>query len=203
MDDIGAMLARLSENPAALNMLGSLLNGMGAGASPGQENTQNSQTERFAQNGGFAQTDRFDNPYSQAPEFTPRYGGNQNVGQGGGNPGGGLDINALLGLLGGLGGGANPGGAGNRGTQGPQGSQNNQSIPAGNMNAANNIGESGGQAKKNSGIFGTKEDIKNRIALLGAVKPYLSQSRRDMLENIIKLLRLTELGELGSLLGRM
>ncbi len=51
------------------------------------------------------------------------------------------------------------------------------------------------------GVFGTKEEIKNRIALLAAVRPYLSEARRERLETIIKLLRLAELGTLSTLLS--
>ena len=50
-------------------------------------------------------------------------------------------------------------------------------------------------------IFGSREEIKNRILLLSAVRPYLSEERRHRLEAVIKLLRLAELGSLGSLLG--
>ena len=51
--------------------------------------------------------------------------------------------------------------------------------------------------------FGSKEDNKKRIALLNAVKPFLGDERREKLDMIIKLLRLSELGELASLLGKM
>ena len=51
--------------------------------------------------------------------------------------------------------------------------------------------------------FGSKEDIKNRIALLNAVKPFLSEKRQEKLELIIKLLKLSELGELTKLLGKL
>lgn len=50
------------------------------------------------------------------------------------------------------------------------------------------------------GIFGSREEIKNRIMLLSAVKPYLSEGRREKLETVIKMLRLAEIGTLGSLL---
>ncbi len=52
-------------------------------------------------------------------------------------------------------------------------------------------------------IFGSKDDMKNRIALLNAVKPYLNDERRDKLDSVVKLMRLTELGELGALLSKM
>lgn len=51
--------------------------------------------------------------------------------------------------------------------------------------------------------FGSKDDVKKRIALLNAVKPFLSEIRREKLELIIKLLRLSELGELTKLLGKL
>ena len=54
--------------------------------------------------------------------------------------------------------------------------------------------------KKGSNPFGTSEEIKNRICLLNAVRPYLSDLRREKLETVIKLLSLAELGTLGSLL---
>lgn len=50
-------------------------------------------------------------------------------------------------------------------------------------------------------VFGTQDEMKNRIALLCAVKPYLSEARQQKLETVIKLLRLAELGTLGKLLG--
>ena len=49
-------------------------------------------------------------------------------------------------------------------------------------------------------IFGSQEEIKNRIILLNAVRPYLSEARREKLEAVIKLMRLAEIGTLGSLL---
>ena len=54
-----------------------------------------------------------------------------------------------------------------------------------------------------SSIFGTREEIKNRILLLNALRPYLSEPRRERLEMVIKLLKLTELGELSSLLNHL
>ena len=51
--------------------------------------------------------------------------------------------------------------------------------------------------------LGSKEDMQNRIALLNAVKPFLSEQRREKLELIIKLMKLFELGELTKLLGRL
>ncbi len=59
-------------------------------------------------------------------------------------------------------------------------------------------GEQGPMSK----IFGTKEEMHHRIALLNAVKPYLSEERREKLDTVIKLLKLTELGELSGLLNR-
>ncbi len=54
-----------------------------------------------------------------------------------------------------------------------------------------------------SRIFGTKEEMKKRIALLNSVKPYLSEERSERLDSVIRLLRLTELGELGKLLAKI
>lgn len=54
---------------------------------------------------------------------------------------------------------------------------------------------------KLSSVFGSQEEIKNRIILLNAVRPYLSETRKERLEAVIKLLRLAELGGLSSLLG--
>ncbi len=51
--------------------------------------------------------------------------------------------------------------------------------------------------------FGSKEDVKNRIALLNAVKPFLSEKRRERLDLVIKLLKLSELGELTKLLSKL
>jgi hypothetical protein len=43
--------------------------------------------------------------------------------------------------------------------------------------------------------------MKNRIALLSAVAPFLNEERRGRLETVIKLLRVAELGTLSTLLG--
>ena len=59
-----------------------------------------------------------------------------------------------------------------------------------------------GLSERITGIFGTREEIKNRILLLNALRPYLSEQRRERLEMVIKFLKLTELGELGALLNR-
>ena len=56
-------------------------------------------------------------------------------------------------------------------------------------------------ATKLSSVLGSPEEIKNRIVLLSAIRPYLSETRKDRLEAVIKLLRLAELGGLSSLLG--
>jgi hypothetical protein len=54
---------------------------------------------------------------------------------------------------------------------------------------------------RNLSVFGSSEEIKNRIALLCAVRPYLSETRKDRLETVIKLLRLAELGGLSQILS--
>ena len=58
-------------------------------------------------------------------------------------------------------------------------------------------------AHSQPGPFGSKEDVKNRINLLNAVRPFLSKERQDTLDTIIKLLKLSELGELTKLLGKI
>ncbi len=66
-------------------------------------------------------------------------------------------------------------------------------------------GQDSSKAKEQSPvskIFGTKEEMQHRIALLNAVKPYLSEERREKLDGVIKLLKLTELGELSGLLSK-
>ena len=50
-------------------------------------------------------------------------------------------------------------------------------------------------------LFGSKEEVRCRIALLSALKPYLSESRCEKLDTVIKLLKLSELGELSRLTG--
>ena len=50
-------------------------------------------------------------------------------------------------------------------------------------------------------LFGSKEEVRCRIALLSALKPYLSESRCEKLDMVIKLLKLSELGELSRFTG--
>ena len=50
-------------------------------------------------------------------------------------------------------------------------------------------------------LFGSKEEVRCRIALLSALKPYLCESRCEKLDMVIKLLKLSELGELSRLTG--
>lgn len=57
------------------------------------------------------------------------------------------------------------------------------------------------QASPLAKLFGSKEETRCRIALLGALKPYLSESRCEKLDMVIKLLKLSELGELSRLTG--
>ena len=54
--------------------------------------------------------------------------------------------------------------------------------------------------KSDGGVFGSGEDNKRRIALLNAVRPYLSESRQTRVDTVIKLLKIAELGTLSSLL---
>ena len=102
------------------------------------------------------------------------------------------DIFNLLASLGGM-----RGGEANSGAQKPNQEPFSQGFPR-----IENSSQKREQSNPLSSIFGTREEIKNRILLLNALKPYLSESRRERLEMVIKLLKLTELGELSSLLNR-
>lgn len=57
------------------------------------------------------------------------------------------------------------------------------------------------QSSPLSRLFGSKEEVRCRIALLSSLKPYLSESRCEKLDTVIKLLKLSELGELSQLTG--
>lgn len=52
-----------------------------------------------------------------------------------------------------------------------------------------------------SKLLGGKAESENRIRLLNALRPYLSEERRSKLDMILKLLRLAELGKLSGLLN--
>lgn len=122
VSDIGSLLSALTENPAALNAIGSLL---------GAVNQQRKEPE---------------------PPKRPSD-----------------DLNGLQALLGALSSGNN------------QGSESHDSVT----------------------VFGSKDDLKNRIALLNALRPFLSENRRSKLELILKLMKLSELGQLSSLLSKV
>ena len=77
-------------------------------------------------------------------------------------------------------------------------------------------GASGGEQKKecchreNSGcdgcgsigkLLGGKAESENRLCLLNALRPYLSEERRCKLELILKLLKIAEIGKLSGLLN--
>ncbi len=70
------------------------------------------------------------------------------------------------------------------------------------MNMTGGASSSPAKPQTQSSPFGSSEEIKNRICLLGAVRPYLSEARRERLDTVLKLLRLAEVGELSSLLGK-
>ena len=137
LSDISSLISRLSENPGAVQALGSLL---------GNLNQQ---------------------PQREAPRS---------------------DSGDLSGLLGNLGSLLN----GGERTQKERVEQTRSDPPK----------KDHGISERITGIFGTREEIKNRILLLNALRPYLSEPRRERLEMVIKFLKLTELGELGSLLNR-
>ena len=49
--------------------------------------------------------------------------------------------------------------------------------------------------------FGSREETENRILLLNAVRPYLSEQRRQRLDTVIRLLRIAEAGKLDAFLS--
>lgn len=58
-------------------------------------------------------------------------------------------------------------------------------------------GNQGGLEK----LLGGKTESENRVRLLNALRPYLSEERRSKLDLILKLLRIAELGKLSGLLS--
>ena len=147
LSDLSGIISRLSENPSAVQALGSLL-------------------------GNLSQ---------QPPKEPPRADGN--------------DLSGILGNLGSL---LNGGAARKLNDAGADRSQKEWSDRASHEPPK----RENGLSERISGIFGTREEIKNRILLLNALRPYLSEQRRERLEMVIKFLKLTELGELGALLNR-
>ena len=65
-----------------------------------------------------------------------------------------------------------------------------------------------GEAPRDSGenplskLLGGRNESENRLRLLNALRPYLSEDRREKLDLILKLLQLTELGHLSGLLNQ-
>ena len=124
--DLGAIINTLKENPALLQMLGSLM----GGASQKTEQKAEPKPQGFDQN----------------------------------------TVSAFLSMLG-----KNPPPPENHQTSAPQ--------------------------NRNLSVFGSNEEIKNRINLLNAVRPYLSETRKERLEAVIKLLNLAQLGSLSQILS--
>ena len=50
-------------------------------------------------------------------------------------------------------------------------------------------------------MLGGKADCENRVRLLNALRPYLSEDRRCKLDLILKLLKIAELGQLSGILS--
>lgn len=147
LSDLSGIISRLSENPAAIQAIGSL----------------------------------FGNLNQQPPKEPPRTEGG--------------DLSGILGNLGSL---LNGGGSRNVNETGGEHTQKawNEEFKPDPPKREHGLSE------RITSIFGTREEIKNRILLLNALRPYLSESRRERLEMVIKFLKLTELGELGALLNR-
>ena len=147
LSDLSGLISRLSENPAAIQALGSLI---------GNLNQQPPKEPVRSESG---------------------------------------DLSGLLGNLGSL---LNGGGGRNVNENVVDRGQNDKN----DRSRAEQPKREHGISERITGIFGTREEIKNRILLLNALRPYLSEPRRERLEMVIKFLKLTELGELGSLLNR-
>lgn len=145
------MLSRLSENPAAMNALSSMLGNL-----------------------------------NQAPKRTAPQ--NENT-----------DILSVLGSLGSL---MNGSSAKNDSGEPTNRGEAFLPPPKDRDREDHGGGREQGRSDRLTSIFGTREEIKNRIFLLNALRPYMSETRRERLELVIKLLKLTELGELGALLNR-
>lgn len=147
LSDLSGMISRLSENPAAMNALSSMLGNLG----------------------------------QSPPKSAPK---NENP-----------DILSVLGSLSSLMNGSPPK---------PEYSARSEPLPPPQKerDGEDRFQSDRPHSDRLSSIFGTREEIKNRILLLNALRPYLSETRRERLELVIKLLKLTELGELGALLNR-
>ena len=52
-------------------------------------------------------------------------------------------------------------------------------------------------------LLGGKAEAENRIRLLNALRPYLSEERRGTVDTLLKLLKIAELGELSGLFGAL
>ena len=52
-------------------------------------------------------------------------------------------------------------------------------------------------------LFGDKNEAENRIRLLNALRPYMCEERREIIDMLLKLLRIAELGELRGILGKL
>lgn len=151
LSDLSGIISRLSENPSAVQALGSLL-------------------------GNLSQQ-----PPKEPPKEPPRADGG--------------DLSGILGNLGSL---LNGGASRNPNDLGVDRGQKEWNDRASHEPPK----RENGLSERITGIFGTREEIKNRILLLNALRPYLSEQRRERLEMVIKFLKLTELGELGALLNR-
>jgi hypothetical protein len=84
-------------------------------------------------------------------------------------------------------------GQGNQGEQQPK-----ISAPKENHEPTDRASKSNDNAL--SRLLGSSTESENRLRLLNALRPYLSDERREKLDLILKLLRLAELGHLSGLL---
>lgn len=61
--------------------------------------------------------------------------------------------------------------------------------------------QAGGNQGSIEKLLGGKTESENRVRLLNALRPYLSEERRSKLDLIMKLLKIAELGKLSGLLS--
>ena len=86
---------------------------------------------------------------------------------------------------------------GQSGTDGQQKPHEPQPTPKTTSEAPRDNSE-----KPLSKLLGGRTESENRLRLLNALRPYLSEDRREKLDLILKLLQLTELGHLSGLLNQ-
>ncbi len=180
------LIGKLAENPGVLSMLGSLFSS-GGGKSPGGtgQGNNNDMMANIAKavsslGGNSGQGDNGEMMANLAKAVSS-LGGNSGQGDSGEMM---ANLAKAVSSLG-----------GNSGQSG------NSDMLSTLIKAMSSAGGSGNSVSRPDPVFGSKEEIKNRILLLNSVRPYLSEERRQKLETVIRLLRVAEAGKLNSLLS--